>query len=60
MADTRFTCLSSPLLVLRRLREADLSTFCHYRSDPLVARYQDVTTFAERIRAAAASIVLTI
>jgi RimJ/RimL family protein N-acetyltransferase len=47
MADTRFTCLSTQRLVLRRLREADLSTFCRYRSDPPVARYQDWTAFSQ-------------
>ena len=47
MADIRFTCLSSQRLVLRRLREDDLSTFCDYRSDPRVARYQDWTAFPE-------------
>jgi RimJ/RimL family protein N-acetyltransferase len=47
MADTRFTCLSSPRLILRRLREADLSAFCRYRSDPQVAQYQDWTAYPE-------------
>jgi RimJ/RimL family protein N-acetyltransferase len=47
MADTRFTCLCSSRLVLRRLREADLAMFCRYRSDHRVARYQDWTAFPE-------------
>jgi len=47
MADTRFTCLSSPRLVLRRLRASDLAAFCRYRSDPRVALYQDWTVFPE-------------
>ena len=45
MADTRFAYLSSSRLVLRRLSESDLSSFCDYRSDPRVARYQDWTSF---------------
>ena len=47
MADIGFTCLSTRRLVLRRLREGDLSTFCGYRSDPRVARYQDWSAFPE-------------
>jgi RimJ/RimL family protein N-acetyltransferase len=47
MADTRFACLYSPRLVLRRLRQSDLAAFCRYRSDPEVARYQDWTAFPE-------------
>lgn len=47
MADSGFVHLSSSRLVLRRLRESDLSSFCHYRSDPRVARYQDWTSFSE-------------
>jgi RimJ/RimL family protein N-acetyltransferase len=47
MADTRFIRLSSKRLVLRRVRDADLSTFCRYRSDPEVARFQDWTEFPE-------------
>ena len=47
MADTRFICLTSRRLVLRRATDADLSTFCRYRSDPEVARYQDWTEFPE-------------
>ena len=45
MADTSFTCLRSPRLILRRLRAADLPRFCEYRSRPEVARYQDWDTF---------------
>jgi RimJ/RimL family protein N-acetyltransferase len=47
MADTGFTSLTSTRLIVRRLRESDLAAFCHYRSDPEVARYQDWTTFPE-------------
>jgi RimJ/RimL family protein N-acetyltransferase len=47
MADSRFSILRSERLVLRRLRQDDLSTFCEYRSDPRVAQYQDWTTFPE-------------
>jgi RimJ/RimL family protein N-acetyltransferase len=47
MADSRFNCLCSERLVLRRLTQEDLSTFCEYRSDPRVAQYQDWTTFPE-------------
>jgi len=47
MADTQYTCLSTPRLVLRRFRESDFSAFCRYRSDPRVARYQDWTDFSE-------------
>ena len=47
MADTSFSRLSTPRLVLRRLRESDLASFCHYRSDPRVARYQSWTEFRE-------------
>ncbi len=46
-ADTRFTCLTSKRLILRRLRDADLGVFCGYRSDPEVTRYQDWTEFPE-------------
>jgi RimJ/RimL family protein N-acetyltransferase len=45
MADTQFICLTTKRLILRRCRDADLSTFCRYRSDPEVARYQDWTEF---------------
>ncbi len=47
MADTGFSRLSTPRLVLRRLRESDLASFCRYRSDPRVARYQTWTEFRE-------------
>ena len=47
MADTSFSRLSTPRLVLRRLRESDLASFCRYRSDPRVARYQSWTEFRE-------------
>ncbi len=47
MADIKFEYLSSPRLILRRLRRSDLSPFCRYRSDPRVARYQDWTAFSE-------------
>jgi RimJ/RimL family protein N-acetyltransferase len=47
MADHGFDHLSSSRLTLRRLRQADLSGFCRYRSDPGVARYQDWTSFPE-------------
>jgi RimJ/RimL family protein N-acetyltransferase len=47
MADIGFARLSSQRLILRRLRDSDLSTFCRYRSDPRVARYQDWVTFPE-------------
>src|SRR4051794_12540015 len=47
MADRGFASLSSPRLLLRRLRDADLSPFCRYRSDPRVARYQEWTAFSE-------------
>jgi RimJ/RimL family protein N-acetyltransferase len=36
-----FTALETERLLLRRLREPDLSTFLAYRNDPEVARYQD-------------------
>jgi RimJ/RimL family protein N-acetyltransferase len=45
MADTNFTCLRSPRLLLRRLEAADLARFCDYRSRPHVARYQSWETF---------------
>jgi RimJ/RimL family protein N-acetyltransferase len=41
MADVGFARLPSSRLILRRFRESDLSTFCGYRSDPRIARYQD-------------------
>jgi RimJ/RimL family protein N-acetyltransferase len=47
MADTGFTGLNTSRLILRRLRESDLPSFCHYRSDPRVARYQDWVAFPE-------------
>ncbi len=47
MADHSFDQLSSSRLILRRLRPADLASFCSYRSDPEVARYQDWITFPE-------------
>jgi RimJ/RimL family protein N-acetyltransferase len=47
MADTGFALLLSSRLILRRFREADLSTFCGYRSDPRVARYQDWESWSE-------------
>jgi RimJ/RimL family protein N-acetyltransferase len=47
MPDFVFGCLSSDRLLLRPLRESDLSALCRYRSDPLVARYQSWTTFTE-------------
>ena len=47
MADTGFAFLSSSRLILRRLRDSDLPTFCRYRSDPRVARYQDWEAFPE-------------
>src|SRR3954468_15937789 len=47
MADTGFAFLSSSRLILRRLRDSDLPTFCRYRSDPRVARYQEWETFPE-------------
>jgi RimJ/RimL family protein N-acetyltransferase len=45
MADTAFSGLRSPRLVLRRLREDDLGAICAYRSLPAVARYQSWDTF---------------
>ena len=47
MADIGFAYLSSSHLILRRLRESDLSSFCCYRSDPRIARYQDWASFSE-------------
>jgi RimJ/RimL family protein N-acetyltransferase len=47
MADIGFAQLLSPRLILRRLRESDLSPFCRYRSDPRVARYQDWESCSE-------------
>src|SRR5262245_52459688 len=47
MADHRFDQLSSSRLILRRLRPADLLSFCSYRSDAAVARYQDWISFSE-------------
>jgi RimJ/RimL family protein N-acetyltransferase len=41
MADTGFTLLRSPRLVLRPLSESDLDAICAYRSLPEVARYQE-------------------
>jgi RimJ/RimL family protein N-acetyltransferase len=46
MADTDFTRLCTPRLILRRLRRSDLPAFCRYRSDPEVARYQDWAAFS--------------
>ena len=45
MADVGFDRLASSRLILRRLRESDLESFCRYRSDPRVARYQDWESF---------------
>jgi uncharacterized protein (TIGR03067 family) len=45
MADTSFTSLRSPRLILRRLQSSDLDCFCSYRSRPEVARFQDWETF---------------
>jgi RimJ/RimL family protein N-acetyltransferase len=45
MADTVFTELRSPRLLLRRLRRDDLAALCAYRSLPEVARYQDWESF---------------
>ena len=47
MADIGFTHLRSPRLILRRFRPSDLPTFCAYRSDPRVARYQDWESWSE-------------
>ncbi len=47
MGDTGFVSLSSPRLILRRLRASDLLPFCRYRSDPRIARYQSWTEFSE-------------
>ena len=47
MADTGFASLSSARLILRRLRDSDLPTFCRYRSDPRVAQYQHWVAFPE-------------
>jgi RimJ/RimL family protein N-acetyltransferase len=47
MADIGFAHLTTPRLILRRLRWSDLPSFCRYRSDPQVARYQDWVTFPE-------------
>src|SRR6185437_3323291 len=47
MADSGFDRLLSSRLILRRLRESDLPTFCAYRSDPRVARYQDRESWSE-------------
>jgi RimJ/RimL family protein N-acetyltransferase len=49
MADTGFASLSSARLILRRLRDSDLPTFCRYRSDPQVAQYQDWVAFPEEV-----------
>jgi RimJ/RimL family protein N-acetyltransferase len=49
MADNQFICLTSTRLVLRRIKDADLSMLCRYRSDPEVARYQDWTEFPEEV-----------
>ena len=45
MADSGFTELRSPRLLLRRLRRDDLPALCAYRSLPEVARYQDWDSF---------------
>ena len=47
MADVGFAQLRSPRLLLRRLQESDLPSFCAYRSDPQVARYQDWESWSE-------------
>jgi RimJ/RimL family protein N-acetyltransferase len=47
MADIAFARLLSPRLVLRRFRPSDLASFCGYRSDPRVARYQDWESCSE-------------
>jgi RimJ/RimL family protein N-acetyltransferase len=43
----RFTALETERLLLRRLREPDLTTFLAYRNDPEVARYQDWEGYTE-------------
>jgi RimJ/RimL family protein N-acetyltransferase len=48
MADVGFDHLLSSRLILRRFRESDLPTFCGYRSDPRVARYQDWESWSEQ------------
>jgi len=47
MADVEFANLFTSRLVIRRLRESDLLSFCRYRSDPRVARYQEWKSFSE-------------
>src|SRR5947209_19067291 len=47
MADIELAHLTTPRLILRRLRDPDLPTFCRYRSDPRVAQYQDWEAFPE-------------
>ena len=47
MAELGFAQLRSPRLLLRRLQESDLPSFCAYRSDPQVARYQDWESWSE-------------
>src|SRR5262249_32408657 len=45
MADTAFTELRSPRLLLRRLGHDDGAAPCAYRALPRVARYQDWESF---------------
>jgi RimJ/RimL family protein N-acetyltransferase len=45
MADADFTELPSTRLKLRRFQPADLATFCGYRSNPEVARFQSWENF---------------
>ncbi len=45
MADSDFTRLESPRLVLRRFTDRDIEPFLAYRSDPEVARYQGWSDF---------------
>ena len=47
MADIGFSHLRSSRLTLRRFGLSDLPSFCRYRSDPRVARYQDWESSSE-------------
>ena len=48
MGNAAFTRLESERLILRRFKDADLTTFMAYRNDPEVARYQSWESFDER------------
>jgi RimJ/RimL family protein N-acetyltransferase len=48
MAQTAFTFIESPRLILRRFADADLQPFLAYLNDPLVARYQSWESYTEQ------------